>query len=428
MCYKRDNNKKSNRGCKVARLSSQLGELVTGVQISAAPSPIEKAQILSSKSQTNLGFISPQDIDNYGEVNKMSVSKYAYVYARIRARMGDLLDDRRFRELVDTRREDFLSSLMDTAYKEELTKAAVVAVDARSIEKALKEELIDQYLMVIKSTEGAIRAIFEEFLRRLEVKNLKAVIRAKATEIAGTGTSTKTGTTEATMFFPVEDFFKRRISRLAEADSIESVIKQLENPYRQVLEEALPVYEKSKGLLVIENALDEEIFGAIWNRIERLRGEDKEIVRKIVGTEFDLANLMTMLRCKSEGIAEEEMRKYFLPYIYAFDYDAKTAKDSISAENVSVAIQLMPASAYKEVLTRALSAYEAEKSLIPFENALQKYFFETIKDTLRGYPINIGTIIGFLYLKEIEIRNLCTVAVCKENEIPAEATMKIIMV
>ncbi len=350
----------------------------------------------------------------------MSVSNYAYVYARIRARMSDLLDERRLRELVDARREDFLSSLMDTAYKEKLTKAAVVEVDARKIEKALKEELIDQYLMVIKSTEGAIRDIFEEFLRRLEVKNLKAVIRAKAAEIAGTGT------TEAAMFFPVEDFFKRRISRLTEADSVESVIKQLENPYRRVLEEALPEYEKSKRILIIENALDEEISGAIWNRIERLRGEDEEIVRKIIGTEFDLVNLMTLLRCKSEGIAEAEMRKYFLPF--TFDFNADAVKDSISAENVSSAVQLMPASAYKEVLTGALSAYEAENSLIPFEDALSRFFFVTIKGILRGYPINIGTTIGFLYLKEIEIRNLCTIAVCTENEIPAEETMKLLKI
>ena len=356
----------------------------------------------------------------------MSVSKYAYVYARIRARMSELLDERRLRELIDARREDFLSSLMDTAYKEKLTKAALAEVDARKIEKALKEELIDQYLMVVKSTEGAIRDIFEEFLRRFEVKNLKAVIRAKAAEIAGTGTSTKAETTETAMFFPVEDFFRRRISGLAEADSIESVIKRLENPYKRVLEEALPEYEKSKRVLVLENALDDEISGAMWEKIERLSGEDKEIVRKIIGTEFDLANFMTLLRCKSEGIAEAEMRKYFLPL--TFDFDAASMKDSISAENVSTAIQLMPASAYKEVLTGALSAYEAEKSLIPFEHALWRYFFVTIKNTLRGYPINIGTTIGFLYLKEIEIRNICTIAVCKENEIPAEETMKIVMV
>ena len=363
----------------------------------------------------------------------MAVSKYAYVYARIRARMSELMDERRLRELVDTRSDDFLSSLMDTtaAYKDKLTKAALVGVEARKIEITLKEDLIDQYLMVIKSTEGAIQDVFVEFLRRLEVKNLKAVIRAKAAEVhvIGTGTGTGTSTAEAPMFFPVEDFFKRRISRLTEADSIENVIKQSENPYKRVLEDALPEYEKSKRVLVLENVLDDEISGAIREKVERLSGADKEIARKIVGTEFDLTNLMILLRCKSEGIAEAEIRKYLLPDGFSFDFnlDVGAMNDSISAENVSSAVQLMPASAYKEVLTGALSSYEADKSLIPLENALAQYFFVTIKRILRGYPINIGTIIGFLYLKEIEIKNLCTIAVCKENEIPAEETMKMVM-
>jgi ATP synthase A1 C subunit len=360
----------------------------------------------------------------------MTVSKYAYVYARIRARMSELMDERRLRELVDTRSEDFLSSLMDTtaAYKAKLAKAALVGVEARKIEKTLKEDLIDQYLMVIESTEGAIRDVFVEFLRRLEVKNLKAVIRTKAAEVHVIGTGTSTA--EAPMFFPVEDFFKRRMSRLTEADSIENVIKQVENPYKWVLEDALPEYEKSKRVLVLENVLDEEIAGAIREKVERLSGADKGIARKIVGAEFDIANLMILLRCKSEGIAEAEIREYLLPGEFCFDFnlDVGAMNDSISAENVSSAVQLMPASAYKEVLTDALSAYEAEKSLVPLENALSQYFLVTIKSILRGCPINIGTIIGFLYLKEIEIKNLCTIAVCKENEIPAEETMKMVMV
>ncbi|NQE05429.1 V-type ATP synthase subunit C [ANME-1 cluster archaeon GoMg1] len=361
----------------------------------------------------------------------MTVSKYAYVYTRIRARMSELIDERRLRELVDTRRDDFLSSLMDTTatYKAKLTKAALVGIEARKIEKTLKEDLIDQYLMVIESTKGAIRDVFVEFLRRLEVKNLKAVIRTKAAEVHVMGTGTETSTAEAPMFFPVEDFFKRRMSRLTEADSIENVIKQLENPYKRVLEDALPEYEKSKRVLVLENVLDEEIAGAIREKVERLSGADKGIARKIVGAEFDIADLMILLRCKSEGIAEAEIRKYLLPGEFCFDFnlDVGTMNDSISAENVSSAVKLMPASAYKEVLTDALSSYDAEKSLVPLENALSQYFFVTIKSILRGCPINIGTIIGFLYLKEIEIKNLCTIAVCKENEIPAEETMKIVM-
>ena len=360
----------------------------------------------------------------------MSVSEYAYVYARTRARMSELLGERKLRELVDARREEFLPLLMDTAYKGKLTKAALVEIDARRIERALKEELIDQYLMVMRSTSGVVRALFEAIFRRLEVTNLKAVIRAKAV----------TGAPEAVMLFPVEAFFKRKISRLMDVDSLEGIIKQLEKPYRSVLEEALSAYEKSKRLLLLENALDDECSNALWDSIEKLRGTDRELVRELIGTEFDITNIRTLLRCKSEGIAGAEIMNYFLPYGYARDFGVDAVKDSIFAENVSTAIQLMPASAYKDVLTGALSSYEAEGhrpttpsapvkglSLIPFERALSRYFFVTVKDIMSGYPINIGTAIGFLYLKEVEISNLCTIAVCKENEIPAEETMKMVM-
>ena len=105
----------------------------------------------------------------------MSVSKYAYAYARIRARMSDILSEGRLREFIDAKnKDDFLSSLTDTLYGERIAKAA--STDIRSIEGALKEEIIEQYLMVIRSTKGKIRDVFEEFFRRLEVENLKSVI------------------------------------------------------------------------------------------------------------------------------------------------------------------------------------------------------------------------------------------------------------
>jgi V/A-type H+-transporting ATPase subunit C len=351
---------------------------------------------------------------------EMSVSNYANVYARIRARVGDIIDEGGLRELVDARPGDFLSLLMDTAYKEKITKAGLATVDARGIENALKEELVDQYQMVLRSTKGATRDIFEEILRRLEVKNLKAIIRAKAA-------AARTRGPEDILIFPVEDIFKRRISTLKEYNSLDEVLSHVESPYRDALESVLPEFEETDRLFVLEKALDEELCGAILGKTDKLRGDDKEIVKKIVGSELDFVNLMTVLRCKAEGIAEEELRGYLLPYSYAVDFSATALNDSVSAENVTAAIRAMPTSDYKNVLTRTLPLYESEETLIPFENALWRYFFVTVKKTLKGYPINIGTIIGFLYLKELEIQNLCTIAVCKENELPPKEIAKLVL-
>jgi V/A-type H+-transporting ATPase subunit C len=349
----------------------------------------------------------------------MGVSNYANVYARIRARVGDIIAEGKIRELIEARPSDFLPLLMDTAYKEQLTRAGVTTLDARRIEEALKAELVSQYVMVLRSTKGSIRDIFSEILRRLEVKNLKALLRTKATD-------TRTSAGVETLIFPVEDVFKRRMSKLKEV-LLADLISHMESPYREVLANAYPEYETTGRLLVLERALDEEICGAIWEQTEELGGDDREIVRKIVGTELDLTNIMTLLRCKAEEIPPGKIRSYVLPYAYLVDFGADALNETIMAENVGAAIRAMPASPYTDVLIRVLPLYDTEKTLIPFEDALWRHFAIVVRKTLKGYPINIGTIIGFLYLKELEIQNLCTIAVGKENNLPAEEISKLVL-
>jgi V/A-type H+-transporting ATPase subunit C len=350
----------------------------------------------------------------------MGVANYAKVYARIRARVGALIDEGRIRELVEARPSDFLPALLDTAYKEQLTKSGVTTLDARRIEQSLKAELIDQYLMVLRSTRGAIRDVFEELLRRLEVKNLKALIRAQAA-------AARTGTTEAVHVYPVEDYFKRRLSRLVDAKSLADLIAQVESPYHEVLEPVFPEYEATQRLLVLENALDAELLGSIWAKLERLGRVDEALVRRIVGTEVDIVNLMTLLRCKAEDIPVSTMRRYLMPFAYTLDFAADVMDEVEEAENVAAAIRALPATEYKDVLSKALPVYESERRLLPFEDALWRQFFGTVRRTLKGYPVNIGTIIGFLYLKELEIRNLSTIAVGKSNNLPPDELAKLVL-
>ncbi|RZN34443.1 MAG: hypothetical protein EFT35_09405 [Methanophagales archaeon ANME-1-THS] len=329
--------------------------------------------------------------------------------------MGDILSEGSLKRLIEARdKAEFLAALMASAYKERLMKATLTELD--DIERALKEELIDQYLMVIRSTSGELRDFFEEVFRRLEVENLKAVIRAK----------TSTLVPFKPLFFPLDSFFGRKVSNLMEAKSLESVIKQVENPYKDILEAVLPAYERSKKTLIFEIALDKELFSALWMRMKRLRAGDREIVRRVMGTEFDIENIMTVLRCTSEGVDEDEMRNYLFPYGYAFDLDSAEARASLSAADVSSAIRSLP-SPYTDELLRALPLYERDGSLIPLEYALKGFFLRMVKDLLRRNPLNIGTVLGFLHLKKIEVKNLYAIAVCKENGIPVEKIKKLII-
>ncbi len=338
----------------------------------------------------------------------MSVAEYAYVFARIRARISDMLDDRFLKELADARKDDFLALMLESPYK--TVFEGLNRVDARAIEKALKQELIDQYLMVIRSTNPPTKDFLIELFRRFEVMNVKAIIRAKLARV-----------TEELPLFPVESFFGRRMSVLIDADSLDSVIKRLDSPYRRILESL-----NTRRLLDIETALDRELFDSIWNRMQHLHGREKEVALRVIGTEVDITNLMILLRCKVEEVSESETERYFMPYSYAFDFDI--VRYVLSADSISSAIQLLPDSPYKAVLNEALPQYEKEKSLVPFELALARYRVRMIKKLLSSYTIDIAAILGYLYLKEVEVNNISTIAVCKENELPAEDTKKLLMV
>lgn len=225
---------------------------------------------------------------------------------------------------------------------------------------------------------------------------------------------------DTSSFYPVEGFFKRRISALADAESLDALLNRLNEPYKSVLH----AHIASGNILVLEHALDEEIYGAIFERAKQLSAEDERIVHSLVGSEIDIVNIMTILRCKKDGIPAEEMRNLFLLPQFAFKFKQEDARDAIFAENVADAVQSLPEDF--KFLEESLAEYEVENSLVPFENALWRNFYEHVRDVLRGYPLNIGTIVGFLYLKEMEIRNIRAIAVCKEHGIPSENVMKMV--
>ena len=336
------------------------------------------------------------------------VARYGYVYARVRARFADVLDAGDIRALIEAEGwDEFISTLMNTPYG----KVATGAGDARELERALKQELTAQYMMIMRSvTEKRLRNFFHHFFRRLEVENLKAIIRLKARRHAG-----------EPLMYPVDDYFKRGITMLAREDiTIDALFDRLKEPYKSVLSAHMAHMRKNGDTLPLERALDKEIFTAIFESARRLHGDDRRIVREIVGLEVDIANVIAFLRCKQEDTTAD-----LLPFAFSLPFEK--LRDAAFAEDIPSSIRSLPDGIIRRSLERAIPDYESEHSLLPFEKELRKMFYERVKSIIRGYPINIGTIIGFLYVKEIEIQNICAIAIGKEHEMPADNLMKLVL-
>jgi len=263
-------------------------------------------------------------------------------------------------------------------------------------------------------TEGG-RALCMELLRRFEVANLKTVLRAKLSGMSG----------EELVLIPVEGFFRRRLGRLIDLANIEEMIPLLEGtPYRAIIEGNMALFKETKKLFVLESALDAELFQSIWLQAKKIGGVDAASAMKLLGTRFDLMNMMTMLRGKADGIEISQLREYILPF---GKLNPDLLRDAMMADDVKSTLQVLSTTQYGNIFAGAASEYDELGQLSSFETALQRRILDESKSFMMGYPFQIGTILGFFELKDAEVKNLRAIAVCKDNGLEAEAIRRFIV-
>lgn len=341
----------------------------------------------------------------------ISSIKYSYVNARVKSRAGELLEEKDLIQLMESESlGEVLSLLADTPYADELSKLPE-SPTVEEVETALYSSFVDDFITLTNSAKEESKDFLMELLRKFEVEDLKAILRMKHARV-----------TEEISLFPSEKVFRRGLRKLLEASDVSELVALLEGTmYKDILERELPEYEKEGRILSLEIALDNDLYDALRRKMDALSFADEHVVQRLIGILHGSTNIMTTLRCKLGGIDAEEFRKYLLPYGYGIEI-----KDLLVAEDVKSAILSLPSEPYGRILSEALPKFEDTGSLVPLELALRKVLLEESKRYLAGDPFNIGTIMSFLNLKEIEMKNLRTI-VASRGELTAEKVRELVV-
>ena len=116
-------------------------------------------------------------------------------------------------------------------------------------------------------------------------------------------------------------------------------------------------------------------------------------------------NILTLLRT----LGKEQPEKYLLPCYYKLRKDY--LERCLKSKTISELVGKLSESNYGKILTGALPEYEKTNSLLPFEIKLKRHVLERNKLALQGDPFHLGTLLGYLKLKELEVENLRIIAV-----------------
>jgi len=162
-------------------------------------------------------------------------------------------------------------------------------------------------------------------------------------------------------------------------------------------------------------AVDIAYIGRIREALNQLGRGEREDLKEIIGSYFDLLNLYTLVRLRILYRMEpEEILPFLLPYGLRFDMKTLGAAAGLSTlAEISALLH-----------DRFGTTFE---SYHVFRQVVARYHITLLRKVWYGYPFKISVIFSLLRLKEIEIENLKALVEGIHYQLPAEEIKKMLV-
>ena len=332
-----------------------------------------------------------------------NITPYLYMNARLKAKEGRFITQAQLEEMVTAPSLAEISSLLEgTAYGSEMQ--GLMINNAETLEEVLQKHRATLYHEIMGMMPKKIEEAFSYLNQELEVNTIKSLLRDIHAQ----------NPPEQTALQPIStrEIQEETLKRMSESRTVAELLPLLEGTSYQPLIEALPAYEQSKKLNLFESLLDKITPQNTWKVISS-RG-DLALIQDYFATKINLLNLKVLLRAKRDRLGWDEIENFLLPQGNIFD-QAKTSYGE--EEDVRGLIAILEATPFYHPLMEVLPEYEKTRSLLPLEKELDEYLLKTGWDIALKHPYGIGPIMGFLSLKEAEMKNVRAIAVAKEAQL-----------
>jgi V/A-type H+-transporting ATPase subunit C len=327
---------------------------------------------------------------------------FAYMNARVRALKSQLFSRAQFEELL---RQDDLermtNALLDSAYHTELTEALSRFKGADAIEEAVTRHFVTMAQMLVARSQDRPRELLITFLMRWDLRNVKSLLRIQHHKVPAREA--------AHLLMPGAGMSPAFQRKLAEAEGMEELIGQLvlwKPELCGALTKALPEYQETHKLSVLEEALDRQYFVESARRLAGSTDENDQLLHYFLQLEIDLINLrlaLQRLRIDREVIIPESR---FLPE--GTISPRKMARLG-AAPDAGAAAEMLKGTRYDDFV-EALYQFMQTKRFSPVERLFERVLMNELRKLAVSDPLGLGVVMDFAWRKYNEGINLRLVA------------------
>jgi V/A-type H+-transporting ATPase subunit C len=342
-----------------------------------------------------------------------NITPYLYMNARLKAKEGRLISKVQLEDMLSAHSLSEIASLLEgTPYGSEMQ--GLMVSNAETLEEVLQKHRTTLYGEIGGMLPAKIRDVFSYLNRELEANTIKSLLRdihaQSPAEQIGQG------------IVSTEGFHEETLKRMYESQSIAELLPLLEGTTYESLVEKLPSYEQTKLLSGFESELDKIVLTETWKVISSR--DDLSMIHDYFATKIDLMNLKVLLRAKRDRLSWDAIENFLLPQGSLYHH-AKTGYGE--EEDVRGIITSLETTPFYAALVEVLPEYEKTSSLVPLEKVVDEFLLKMGWDISVKNPFGAGPLMGFLSLKEAEMRNVRAIAIAKEAHLDQD-TIRSLMV
>ncbi len=336
----------------------------------------------------------------------LSAFKYACINAKIRGMYGKLLEKEAYDEMISSQSVMGVASFLknNTAYGSLLSSINENLIHRGELETILKTSLFDDFAKIFRYLRGNQQVFLKAAFLRYEIEDLKVILRILSSH-------NKNQIAADSLNF-LKRYSELDYEALEKSRTIPEFVDNLkESVYYNVLSPF--VYSSHPGTLFdMEMALDLHFFTVIFRLKDKLlTGQDKKNISESFGTETDILNIMWIYRCKKFfDIPKEVILNKAIPHWYRLN--RRQLLSLAGSRNLEEFKSVLSTTRYNDVFN------PSDEHLWPY--SYTDFIYTLNKKSLLANSFNFKTVMAYIHLKEIDIRNIITVIEGIRYRMPAE--------
>ncbi len=317
---------------------------------------------------------------------------YAYAVGRTRALETRLLDRARFDRMIDaTSAEEALKVLAESDYANAVAELA----DVHDFESMLAAELKEAFDLILKISPKP--ELISIMALRYDVHNLKVLFKAKYLGI------------KSDLLIPVGSLDLDKMEyAVAEED-----FRDLPEKLRRAAEDVSEDFLVNRDPQVIDLLLDQVLYDQL---VSSARERGINFLEGMFIRQIDLTNLKSIIRVKRMGLNRELLKNILLPH-------GSIPNDLLAGmldEPLESLITMLSMSDYADLVSEGVRNWLDKGTVSSLEKLSDDYITAYLKKG-KWTPFGLEPLVGYLWAKEIEIKNIRLILVGKINKLPAEA-------